>query len=210
MPGVASFEIDLASAFQKDGPLGAAVEILRTCFGWDGPTIASAEDLLSELQKPSTHALVEWHQDLVLSPAKILDEELSLIAAENQSVWQAVQHTNRAVELGSFDRGRWDSWRSIDLDDLLLRLLATEAVLGHGPCLSGSELPEGLLKPFELLPPVQLRQGPAELMAVVASDTWFGVTSGIGKRRWLYASPIGRARTELEALAPKTPWSALR
>lgn len=209
MPGVASFEIDLASAFQKDGPLGAAVEILRTCFAWDGPAIASAEDLLSELQEPSTHALVEWRQDLVLSPAKTLDEDLTLVATENQSVWQAVQHTDRALELGNFDQGGWDSWRSISLDDLLLRLLATEAVLGHGPCLSGSELPEGLLKPFELLPPVQLPQGPAELMAVIASDMWFGVTSGIGQHRWLYAIPIGQARMDLEALAPRTHWSAL-
>ncbi len=129
-----------------------------------------------------------------------------MIATENQSVWQAAQRTDGSVEVGVARSSGWTAWASIDLAELLCRMLAMEAVVGHGPSLSAAELPTGKIRSFELLPPLEFPQGPAELPAVVATDDWFGVTLGTREQRWIYAAPIETARQNLVPIAPRAEW----
>lgn len=129
-----------------------------------------------------------------------------MIATENQSVWQAVQRPDGSVELGIVRSAGWEPWIEIDLGELLCRMLAMEAVVGHGPCLAGSELSESSVRPIELLPALELSKGQAQLPGVVATDTWFGVTLGTGDQRSIYASPVDRARQELISMTPHTDW----
>lgn len=203
---VASFDFDARDAFVSGGPLGAAAEILRSCFGWKGSEVSSAESLLAELQRPETQSLVEWRQDVLLSPSQPLAEGVRMIATENQSVWQAAQRPDGSVELGVTHSGGWTAWVGIDLAELLCRMLAMEAVVGHGPCMAGSELPEDNVRPFEMLQPLELSKGQAQLPGVVATDTWFGVTLGTGSARWIYASPVDRVRQHLLPIAPSADW----
>lgn len=208
MGAVASFDIDLPAAVANGGALGAADELLRVVFGWNGHRARSAEALLTTLQTPAVQSLVQWTDDVVLStPAPLIGRRV-LIAAENQSCWQAAQNADGSVELGMTTGAGWETWLELDLADLLLRLLVTEAVVGHGPCLASPPLPSEVVRPFELLPPLLVADH-AALEGVAGSDAWFGVTTGTGGESMICAAPVERARRELIQLAPYGLWFEL-
>jgi hypothetical protein len=108
--------------------------------------------------------------------------------------------------LGVSRRDQREPWADIDLAGLLCRLLVTEAIIGHGPCLSGPALPWDAIRPFELLPPIALTKGDAMMLGVVAAPRWFGVTTGTNEQRHVYASPVDRARLDLVALDNGAFW----
>ena len=113
-----------------------------------------------------------------------------------------------SVEIGNVSSAGRVTWDSIDLGDFLLRLLAVEAVIGHGPCATSDAVPVSALRPFELLPPVLFRDE-GELMGVAAADSWFGVFFGGGDDTSLYASPVERVQHDLSAVAPDHSWMLL-
>ena len=198
---VESFDADLRSAYEAGGVLACAVQIARRCFGLDLDDPLTAGELLDWLQQPCVHEAIGWQQDYVLSPPQQLDGDLVMIASENQANWQAAHGADGTTWIGRIERTGWVTWHAIDLGELLLRLLAIEAVVGHGPCATSVDVPNAVLTDVEVLPGVVIAQGPAELVAVVATGRWFGVTVGTDARE-LYAAPVDRALSDLTVLAP--------
>jgi hypothetical protein len=205
---IKSFDVELRRAFTAGGSARAAVQIARACFGVDIATTATAAGLLAELRRPAVHATIEWRQDRLLLTPEILDADLTIIACENQACWQAAQRSSEHVEIGTVSSAGWTTWDSMDLGDFLLRLLAVEAVVGHGPCVTSDDVPASVLRPFELLPPLVFPDE-AGSMGVAATDRWFGVFFGSDDSISLWASPAERAQHDLVATTPDTSWMVL-
>ncbi len=199
----------LRRAFATGGSIGAAVQVMRVCFGCDIAATATAGDVLSELREPEAQALIEWRQDRLLATPEPVSVGVEVVAMENQANWHAAQRSDGSIEIGLASPTGWTTWERIDAGDLLLRLLALEAVVGHGPGVVSSELPASALGPFELLPRVELANGSAELVGVAATDRWFGVFTGSGDRRWLYAAPADRAQHDLVSIEPGVSWDEI-
>lgn len=206
---VTSFDIDLRRAFAAGGSAGAAIQIARACFGCDVATTATAADLLDELRRPEVHAIIEWRQDRLFLTPQVVGTDMAIIASENQACWQAAQRPGESVEIGNVSSAGWTTWGSMDLGEFLLRLLAMEVVVGHGPCVVSDDVPPRALRPFELLPPVVFPDESATSYGVVATDRWFGVFVGDNENASLYAAPAERVQHDLAAVAPGVSWMGL-
>lgn len=190
---IASFDADLAGAFARGGALGASLAVLRTCLGWQGDSPADGDELLVVLQGADVGSQVGWRQDRIEATPRPVDEGV-VVASENQGCWQAIRRPDGSVQANG---------RVVDLTELLCRVLVTEVVVGHGPCVMG-EVPAAVLAPHVLLPPASLVDG--ELVGVVGTRTWFGVTTGETGTCQLSAAPPEEVRSALGPQVPTTRW----